>query len=75
MKKVKKSKAISGVGICEWGGTLPDSGTAYNYKISNNRYFAGIYDTVQSIYLYGVDVGSVDYDENMGQITAEGVYF
>ena len=75
MKKVKKSKAISGVGICEWGGTLADSGTAYNYERAYNRYFAAASDTVQSIYLYGTEAGSDTYDEKLGEITAEGVYF
>ena len=75
MKKVKKSKAISGVGICEWGGTLADSGTAYNYERAYNRYFAGMSDTKQSIYLYGTEAGNDTYDEKLGEITAEGVYF
>ena len=75
MKKVKKSKAISGVGICEWGGTLADSGTAYNYERAYNRYFAAASVTIQSIYLYGTEAGSDTYDEKLGEITAEGVYW
>jgi len=75
MKKVKKSKAISGVGICEWGGTLADSGTAYNYERAYNRYFAACSDTIQSNYLYGTEAASDTYDEKQGEITAEGVYF
>lgn len=75
MKKVKKSKAISGVGICEWGGTLADSGTAYNYERAYNRYFAAASVTIQSIYLYGTEAGNDTYDEKLGEITAEGVYF
>ena len=75
MKKVKKSKAISGVGIYEWGGTLADTETVYNYQIAYNIYFVDVYDTVQSIYLHCADVGSDTYDKNMGEITAYGVYF
>ena len=75
MKKVKKSKDISGSGICEWGGTLADSETAYNYQIAYNRYFAGVSDTVQSVYLYGAEVGGDTYDEKLGVITAEGIFF
>ena len=75
MKKVKKSKAISGFGICEWGGTLADSGTAYNDEIVYNRYFVGVYDTVRSIYLHVAEVGSDNYNEKLEKITAESVYF
>ena len=68
-KKVKKSKGISGSGICEWGGTFAYFQTAYNYQIAFNKYFAGISNTANAYYLYFSDGASKTYDEKMGEIT------
>ena len=70
---VKNSKDVSGRVISEWGGTLDDPETAYKYQIAYTRYFTGVSDTVQAIYLYVADMGSDTYDGNMGAITAYGV--
>ena len=74
MNQVKKSKGISGSGICEWGGTLADFETSYYYQIAYDRYFAGISDTVQANCLHGDDEASNTYDEKLGAITSDGKY-
>ena len=73
MKKVNKSKGISGNGICEWGGKLADFKTAYDYQIAYDRYFAGMTDTLLARFIYGNKAGSDTYDANLGEITADGV--
>ena len=62
MNKVKKSKGISGSGICEWVGNLADFKTAYNYQITYDRYFVGISNTASGRYIYGADAASDTYD-------------
>ena len=62
MKKVKKSQGISGSGICEWGGTLADAETAYNYQMAFDRYFAVVSDTVLAYCLHGADAAGNSYD-------------
>ena len=69
MKKVNNSKGISGSGICEWGGTLADFGTAYYYQIAYDRYFAVVYDTVQANYLHGSDEAGDTYYEKLVAIS------
>ena len=61
MKKLKKSKGISGSGIYEWGGELADFETAYNYQMAYDRYFAGM----------SGKAASDTYDAKLGAITAE----
>ena len=74
MKKVKKSKVISGSGICEWGGTLADAETAYYYKTAFDRHFSGISDTLIARTVHGADAASDTYDELVGANTADDVY-
>ena len=74
IKKVKKNKGISGSGICELGGELADFKTAYNYKISYDRYFAGMSSTIKDRFLYVDNVASDTYDAKLGAITAEDAH-
>ena len=74
MKKLKKSKGISGSGICEWGGELADFETAYNYQMAYDRYFAGMSDTITDRFLYGGKAASDTYDAKLGAITADGAH-
>ena len=74
MKKVKKSKGISGSGVCERGGEFSDFETAYNYQMAYDRYFAGMSDTITGRFIYGGKAGSDTYDANLGAITAEGAH-
>ena len=75
MKKVKKSKVISGSGICEWGGTLADVETSYNYQKAFDRYFAGITENVLVHAIHGDEAARSTYDEKLGAITADVFYF
>ena len=74
MKKVTKSRGISGSGICEWGGELADFETAYNYQIAYDRYFAGMSNTITERFLYGGKSASDTYDAKLGAITAEDAH-
>ena len=62
IKKVKKSKGISGSGIYEWGSTLAYVETAYYYQMDFDRYFAGVSNTVLPYFLHVADVASDTYD-------------
>ena len=75
MNKVKKSKVISGSGIYEWGGTLADVETSYNYQKAFDRYFSGIAENVLVHIVYGDEAQSSTYDEKLEAITEDDLYF